>query len=257
VVSRFVYATRVNVPDYMVKANVTYRLVLDHLGSVRLVVNTQNGQVAQRLDYDAWGLVTQDTNPGFQPFGFAGGLYDTQTGLVRFGARDYDPVVGRWTSKDPIGFEGGGSNLYAYADGNPVDRIDPTGTFWWFVPIVGGIVGIHWTRNYWNDTVSFDYALNHWQELPYDQSIFHKMGPGNEGNRKFISPDGHSEVVFTSNGCLVTDPLNAGSFNFFGPNFLWGIPHGIFDVVPYMFLGNSPSDMFTSDRFRVLFSLMR
>lgn len=127
VISRFVYATRVNVPDYMVKANVTYRLVLDHLGSVRLVVNTQTGQVVQRLDYDAWGLVTQDTNPGFQPFGFAGGLYDGQTGLVRFGARDYDPVVGRWITKDPIGFGGGDTNLYNYTDGNPISNIDPLG----------------------------------------------------------------------------------------------------------------------------------
>jgi RHS repeat-associated protein len=127
VVSRFVYATRVNVPDYLVKGGVTYRLVLDHLGSVRLVVNTQNGQVAQRLDYDAWGLVTQDTNPGFQPFGFAGGLYDAQTGLVRFGARDYDPVVGRWTSKDPIGFEGGDGNLYAYVINDPVNLSDVEG----------------------------------------------------------------------------------------------------------------------------------
>jgi RHS repeat-associated protein len=130
VVSRFVYATRVNVPDYMVKANVTYRLVLDHLGSVRLVVNTQTGQVAQRLDYDAWGLVTQDTNPGFQPFGFAGGLYDPQTGLVRFGARDYDPVVGRWTTKDPIGFAGGDTNLYTYTGGDPLNGIDPFGLFY-------------------------------------------------------------------------------------------------------------------------------
>lgn len=39
-------------------------------------------------------------------FGFAGGLYDRVTGLVRFGARDYDPSVGRWTTKDAIPFEG-------------------------------------------------------------------------------------------------------------------------------------------------------
>lgn len=32
--------------------------------------------VAQRMEYDEFGLITQDTNPGFQPFGFAGGLYD-------------------------------------------------------------------------------------------------------------------------------------------------------------------------------------
>jgi RHS repeat-associated protein len=58
--------------------------------------------------------VLQDTNPGFQPFGFAGGIYDTDTKLVRFGARDYDAEVGRWTAKDPVGFEGDGSNLYVY-----------------------------------------------------------------------------------------------------------------------------------------------
>jgi RHS repeat-associated protein len=112
VVSRFIYATHVNVPDYMLKGGQTYRLVLDHLGSVRLVVNTSDGTVAQRLDYDEYGRVTQNTSPGFQPFGHAGGLVDDATGLTRFGARDYDPVTGRWTAKDPMGFAAGDGNLY-------------------------------------------------------------------------------------------------------------------------------------------------
>ncbi|MDS4031603.1 MAG: hypothetical protein RKO66_16235 [Candidatus Contendobacter sp.] len=38
--------------------------------------------------------MTLDTSPGFQPFGFAGGLYDKDTGLVRFGARDYGAADG-------------------------------------------------------------------------------------------------------------------------------------------------------------------
>ena len=59
------------------------------------------------MDYDSFGNVLQDTQPGFQPFGFAGGLYDPDTKLVRFGARDYDPRTGRWTAKDPILFAGG------------------------------------------------------------------------------------------------------------------------------------------------------
>jgi RHS repeat-associated protein len=50
--------------------------------------------------------VTADSNPGFQPFGFAGGLYDPDTGLVRFGARDYDAAAGRWTANDPRGLAG-------------------------------------------------------------------------------------------------------------------------------------------------------
>jgi RHS repeat-associated protein len=126
-VSRFVYGDRGHVPAYMVRGGVTYRIISDHVGSVRLVVDTTTGAVAQRLDYDAFGQVVQDTNPGFQPFGFAGGLYDPDTGLVRFGARDYDPRIGRWLSKDASGFGGGDVNLYGYAGGDPVGQIDPRG----------------------------------------------------------------------------------------------------------------------------------
>ena len=53
------------------KAGVTYRVTTDQVGSVRLVVNTTTGAVAQRIDYDAFGRITQDTSPGFQPFAFA------------------------------------------------------------------------------------------------------------------------------------------------------------------------------------------
>ncbi len=74
---------------------VTYRILTDHLGSPRLVVDTATGTVTQRLDYDEYGKVLADSNPGFQPFGFAGGIYDQQTGLIRFGARDYDAETGR------------------------------------------------------------------------------------------------------------------------------------------------------------------
>lgn len=127
VVSRFIYASRANAPDYLVKGGQTYRIIADHLGSPRLVVNVASGVVAQRLDYDALGRVTLDTNPGFQPFGFAGGLYDPQTGLVRFGARDYDAETGRWTTRDPILFAGGQTNLYVYVENDPVNRNDPAG----------------------------------------------------------------------------------------------------------------------------------
>ena len=125
----FIYGTRAHVPDAMVMTDGTvYRLITDHLGSVRLVVNAETGEVAQRIDYDAFGRVLSDTNPGFQPFGFAGGLYDDDTGLVRFGARDYDAHSGRWTAKDPVLFGGAQANLYAYVGNDPMNFIDPTGT---------------------------------------------------------------------------------------------------------------------------------
>ncbi len=127
VVSRFVYARRANVPAYMVRGGVTYRIVTDHLGSPRLVIDAATGQIVQRMDYDEFGNVTNDTNPGFQPFGFAGGLYDRDSSLVRFGLRDYDAETGRWTSKDLIGFLGGDPNLYRYVHGDPVNRLDSLG----------------------------------------------------------------------------------------------------------------------------------
>ena len=133
VVSRFVYATRVNVPDYMTKGGATYRILTDHLGSPRLVLDTTTGVVVQEMAYDAFGNVILDTNPGFQPFGFAGGIYDADTKLTRFGARDYDAEIGRWTAKDPIGFGGGDTNLYGYVLNDPVNWVDFAGLDSWIV----------------------------------------------------------------------------------------------------------------------------
>ncbi|MCP4494259.1 MAG: RHS repeat-associated core domain-containing protein [Gammaproteobacteria bacterium] len=93
------------------------------------------------MDYDTWGNVALDTNPGFQPFGFAGGIYDLHTGLARFGARDYDASTARWTSKDPIRFGGGDFNLYGYVLNNPVNNIDPEGEALLCAVFVGVVVG--------------------------------------------------------------------------------------------------------------------
>lgn len=138
-VSRFVYAGGVS-PAYMVRQGQTYRFVQDHLGSVRLVVHATTGEIVQRLDYDSFGNVLLDTNPAFQPFGFAGGLYDPATRLVRFGLRDYDPETGRWTAKDPIGVTTAEANLYRYCYNDPVNRVDRQGT----QPVPGGDPNAGW-----------------------------------------------------------------------------------------------------------------
>ncbi len=127
VVSHFVYGVRPNAPELMIRGGDTYRLVTDTRGSIRLVVSINTGTIEQRIDYDEFGRVLFDSNPGFQPFGFAGGIYDPQTGLVRFGRRDYDPETGRWTSRDPRLFRGQDTNLYAYVWNDPINFIDPEG----------------------------------------------------------------------------------------------------------------------------------
>ncbi len=139
VVTRFIYSARANVPAYMVKDDATYRIISDYRASPRLVIHSETGDIVQRIDYDVWGRIIADTNPGFQPFGFAGGIYDRDTGLVHFGAREYDQQIGRWLSKDPAGFGGGDTNLYAYAGSDPVNYIDPNGELAFFAPLLWGV----------------------------------------------------------------------------------------------------------------------
>ncbi len=137
VVSRFMYGTKVNVPELMIKGGVTYRIITDQLGCPRLVVSSADGSIVQQITYDEWGNVLSDTNPGFQPFGFAGGLYDRDLELVRFGARDYDPEIGRWTRPEPLlslpdgadaqALRGGDLNAYTYAQDDPVRYTDSGG----------------------------------------------------------------------------------------------------------------------------------
>jgi RHS repeat-associated protein len=127
VASRFVFGSKPNVPDYYTTSAGTFRIISDHLGSPRLIVDAANGSVVEEIDYDEFGNVTNDTAPGTIPFGFAGGLRDLDTGLVRFGARDYDASVGRWTAKDPTRFDGSQLNFYVYVGNDPINGLDPDG----------------------------------------------------------------------------------------------------------------------------------
>ena len=125
-ISRFNYADG-RLPASMTYAGATYYLSYDQVGSLR-VVSDSTGNIIKKVDYDSFGNIIADTNSGFTvPFGFAGGLHDRDTGLVRFGARDYDPSIGRWTAKDPIDFAGGDVNLFGYVGNNPVNFVDPDG----------------------------------------------------------------------------------------------------------------------------------
>ncbi|ABK19729.1 NHL repeat containing protein [Syntrophobacter fumaroxidans MPOB] len=123
---RFRYADG-RMPLSFTKGGTEYSLSYDQVGTLRTVTDA-SGAVVKELVYDSFGNLIGDTNPGFYvPFGFAGGLHDPDTGLVRFGFRDYDPEVGRWTAKDPIGFGGGDTNLYGYCLSDPINWVDSHG----------------------------------------------------------------------------------------------------------------------------------
>jgi RHS repeat-associated protein len=128
-VSEFIYGTKANTPDLVVRGGVTYRVVSDQLGSPVLAINTANSSdVPFQATYAAFGEKTLFAGTDdWMPFGFAAGLYDSDTKLSRFGLRDYDARIGRWLSKDPIRFRGGQANIYVYVDNDPVNDLDPNG----------------------------------------------------------------------------------------------------------------------------------
>ncbi len=123
---RFEYADG-RMPVAMTAGGATYYLGYDQVGSLR-TVSDADGSVVKEISYDSFGTILSDSNPALAvPFGFAGGLHDRDTGLVKFGFRDYDPAIGRWVAKDPIFFAGGDVDLYGYVLGDPVNAFDPLG----------------------------------------------------------------------------------------------------------------------------------
>jgi RHS repeat-associated protein len=128
IISEFIYGTKTNTPDLVIRGGVTYRLVSDQLGSPVLAINTANsGDVPFQATYAAFGDKTLVAGTDdWMPFGFAGGAYDPDTKLTRFGARDYDSRIGRWLNKEPLRFKAG-TNFYVYAWDDPINFLDPSG----------------------------------------------------------------------------------------------------------------------------------
>ena len=88
----------------------------------------KHGTLIKEVTRDSFGLRYSDSFLDlFVPVGFAGGLTDPDTGLTRFGYRDYDPTVGRFTAPDPAKDRRGDGDLYDYCVDDPVSRVDPTG----------------------------------------------------------------------------------------------------------------------------------
>jgi len=105
-----------------------YYYMRDHLGSIREMTNV-SGTVVARYDYDPWGRSTTVIGTNKPDFNFTGLYQHAKSRLDMATYRFYDPDLGRWPNRDPIG-ENGGLNLYAYAANDAIGRIDLLGLDW-------------------------------------------------------------------------------------------------------------------------------
>jgi RHS repeat-associated protein len=105
-----------------------------------------SGSIVSEATYDPYGVATLSGSviPSFQ---YAGYYAHQGSGLNLTWYRSYDPVIGRWQARDPIGIKGG-INLYGYVDNNVIDYIDPVGllNFHWH----GNYGGPGWSNGGWN-----------------------------------------------------------------------------------------------------------
>ncbi len=96
----------------------------DHMGSTATLTDASGNPVEQE-SYDSFG---NSAGSARTRYGYTGRERDSDTGMLYYRARFYDPQVGRFISEDPIGFRGGDVNLYAYVKNHPLGSIDPAGT---------------------------------------------------------------------------------------------------------------------------------
>ena len=241
-----------------IESNIPGYFDFDAVGSTNGITSVTGAYVNQ-YRYLPYGESLSEAETISNPFEYIGqwGVADEGNGLSFMRARFYEDENGRFISPDPIGLNGGSTNLYQYGFNRPVSLSDPDGLNPGRAARYAATA--HYSRNIFNKVPSSPYNAeslqrNGWVRLPNDQSRFHQQGAGNQNNTKWVKQDGwwfgSSEAVFTSNWELVTDPLNRGTYNLFDVSWNYGVLHTIFDIAPYIVLGNSRRDFFDPTRFK-------
>ena len=151
---------------------------LKDLANTVLALANSSGLIVESYDYDAYGNVTIKNSGGSvistsaygNRFLFQGREYDYTTQLYHFRARWYDPETGRWLSNDPIGISGG-LNLYAFCSNDPVNFVDPRGTY---SKNKQGVIRISYELENGESEVKYLYIIKDFVEF------FRKVDPNNK-----------------------------------------------------------------------------
>ena len=239
----------------------TYTALTDIQGTIWGYAD-ERGAVVARWTYDAWGnVLSEDVAASAAElravrYRFQGRERSAATGLVNFRMRWYDPVTGRWLSKDPIGLSGG-LNLYAFCANNSLSYVDPSGRIIMISPHPDpsnwGCPPPDWhTRDRKRrnsplpQTPPSDECESEWKKLPPWQSQYHDNGTG-QPEEKYVHPDGREVVYDGDTKRPIIDPALQGSYNYVNPatkgdsalSWTWrSIGHFCADVLPYLIWGN-------------------
>ena len=100
----------------------------DNNGNVTELYDGDSGEIVGQYEYDPYGNTIKAEGQAAREnkIRFSTKEYDSSTGLYYYGYRHYDPVAGRWPSRDPIG-ERGGLNLYGFVENNSISKVDILG----------------------------------------------------------------------------------------------------------------------------------
>ena len=200
-----VTAFNIFAPDGLVArtaSGATTEYVLDQQGNVVNRTNTSGANVSV-TQYDAYGTEHTAYGSPSDPFAYNGqwGYYlDRETGLYNCQHRYYDPGIGRWLNRDPIGFAGG-TNLYGYCAGGPVDEADAEGTGW---PQVLGLSILDPVDTGWAELLALTGKVNSDAEGQYyvTGGLVSRLNPrGNAitfGGFTFINPSDEPQYIDNS-----------------------------------------------------------
>ena len=158
--TQYVHGPGIDEPLAMIQDGTRYFYHADGLGSI-VALTDSNKQIVQRDSYDTFGMLTSVQNPEFNnSYTYTAREWDRELGLYYYRARYYDPMEGRFISKDPIAIGGNiytqGVNAsffqyvsavttpYLYTENNPVNWIDPSGLIKWGLGGVVGPISVSW-----------------------------------------------------------------------------------------------------------------
>ena len=130
--ARYVHGPGIDEPLAMNRGGSWYYYHFDGLGSVTMLTRSDK-TVANRYVYDDFGGFRSRTEAVTNPYAYTGREYDSAVDLIFYRARYYDPLIGRFLTRDPVGMVDG-ANVYAYVGNNPVNSVDPSGRWhcgWW------------------------------------------------------------------------------------------------------------------------------